>query len=91
MERVLDSYIKYYKRNTFDRYGISEYSYQIIIYLHNHQEPGQTIYAMVQTGDAQPWSYLGSLALIMSIPVVVIFLLLQHSLLNRMMFGAIND
>ena len=50
-----------------------------------------SIYAMVQTGDAQPWSYLGSLALIMSIPVVVIFLLLQHSLLDRMMFGTVND
>ena len=49
------------------------------------------IYAMVRTGSAQPWSYLGSLALIMSIPVVVIFLLLQRSLLDRMMFGANND
>src|SRR5215208_1712745 len=41
------------------------------------------IYAIVQTqylGGAQPWSYLGSLALIMSIPVVVIFLILQHTL-----------
>ena len=50
-----------------------------------------SIYAIVQTGSAQPWSYLGSLALIMSIPVVVIFLILQRSLLDRMMFGAVND
>ena len=50
-----------------------------------------SIYAMVRTGYAQPWSYLGSLALIMSIPVVVIFLLLQRSLLDRMLFGAAND
>ena len=48
------------------------------------------IYAMVQNqslGGAQPWSYLGSLAIIMSIPVVVIFLIFQHTLLERMMFG----
>lgn len=48
------------------------------------------IYAIVQTqysGGAQPWSYLGSLAIIMSIPVVVIFLILQRTLLERMMFG----
>jgi arabinogalactan oligomer/maltooligosaccharide transport system permease protein len=48
------------------------------------------IYAMVQSqysGAAQPWSYLGSLALIMSIPVVVVFLVLQRTLLERMMFG----
>lgn len=46
------------------------------------------IYSMIRSGGAQPWSYLGSLALIMSAPVVVIFLLLQRSLLNRMLFGA---
>jgi arabinogalactan oligomer/maltooligosaccharide transport system permease protein len=53
-----------------------------------------SIYAIVQTqysGGAQPWSYLGSLAIIMSIPVVVIFLILQRSLLDRMMFGSIDD
>jgi ABC-type glycerol-3-phosphate transport system permease component len=49
------------------------------------------IYAMVQSGSAQPWSYLGSLVLIMSAPVVAIFLLLQHTMLDRMMFGAAND
>lgn len=49
-----------------------------------------SIYAIVQTqysGGAQPWSYLGSLAIIMSIPVVVIFLIFQRALLERMMFG----
>jgi arabinogalactan oligomer/maltooligosaccharide transport system permease protein len=52
------------------------------------------IYAMVQTqysGGAQPWSYLGSLALIMSIPVVVVFLVLQRTLLDRMLFGSIGE
>ena len=53
-----------------------------------------SIYAIVQTqysGGAQPWSYLGSLAIIMSIPVVVIFLLLQRTLLERMMFGSMSE
>ncbi len=50
-----------------------------------------SIYAMVLTGNAQPWSYLGSLAIIMSIPVIVIFLIFQRTLLERMMFGAINE
>jgi ABC-type glycerol-3-phosphate transport system permease component len=51
-------------------------------------------YAIVQTqysGGAQPWSYLVSLAIIMSIPVVVIFLIFQRTLLERMMFGSIDD
>ena len=52
------------------------------------------IYAIVQTqysGGAQPWSYLGSLAIIMSIPVVIIFLIFQRTLLDRMMFGSIDE
>jgi arabinogalactan oligomer/maltooligosaccharide transport system permease protein len=52
------------------------------------------IYAIVQTqysSGAQPWSYLGSLALIMSIPVVIIFLIFQRTLLDRMMFGTVNE
>jgi len=52
------------------------------------------IYAMVQSqyeGGAQPWSYLGSLALIISIPVVVVFLILQRTLLDRMMFGSLGE
>ena len=49
-----------------------------------------SIYAMTQSGGAQPWSYLGSLAIIMSIPVVVIFLTLQKTLFERMMFGSID-
>src|SRR6266508_1962158 len=52
-----------------------------------------SIYAIVQSqysGGAQPWSYLGSLALIMSIPVVVIFLIFQRTLLERMIFGSID-
>jgi len=49
-----------------------------------------SIYAILQSqylGGAQPWSYLGSLAIIMSIPVIVIFLIFQRTLLERMMFG----
>ena len=46
-----------------------------------------SIYAMVQSGNAQPWSYLGSLAIIMSIPVVIIFVIFQCTLLERLMFG----
>jgi arabinogalactan oligomer/maltooligosaccharide transport system permease protein len=52
------------------------------------------VYSMVQTqynSGAQPWSYLGSMALIMSIPVVIIFLILQRTLLERMMFGNIGE
>lgn len=46
-----------------------------------------SIYAMLQSGNAQPWSYLGSLAIIMSIPVVIIFIIFQRTLLERLMFG----
>jgi arabinogalactan oligomer/maltooligosaccharide transport system permease protein len=45
------------------------------------------IYAMLQSGNAQPWSYLGSLAIIMSIPIVIIFIIFQRTLLERLMFG----
>ena len=60
----------------------------------NNVTLAMSIYAIVQTqysGGAQPWSYLGSLAIIMSIPVVVIFLILQRTLLERMMFGTVSD
>jgi arabinogalactan oligomer/maltooligosaccharide transport system permease protein len=50
-----------------------------------------SIYAMTNSGGAQPWSYLGSLAIIMSIPVVIVFLILQKTLVERMMFGSVND
>jgi len=50
-----------------------------------------SIYAMTQSGGAQPWSYLGSLAIIMSIPVIIVFLILQRTLIERMMFGSIDD
>lgn len=50
------------------------------------------IYTMIRgLGGPQPWSYLGSLALIMSIPVVIVFLILQNTLLERMMFGNTKD
>lgn len=49
------------------------------------------IYAMVQTGGAQPWSYLGSLVFVMSVPVVIVFLIFQRTLLERMLFGAMES
>ena len=45
------------------------------------------IYAIVQTqyqGGAQPWSYLGSLALIIAAPVVLVLIRFQRSLLNSL-------
>ncbi|NOH03799.1 MAG: carbohydrate ABC transporter permease [Chloroflexi bacterium] len=46
------------------------------------------VYALVngQFSGAQPWSYLGSLAIIMSIPVIVIFILFQQTLMERLLF-----
>jgi len=35
--------------------------------------------------------FLGSLTIIISIPVVIIFLIFQHALLERMMFGSTTD
>ena len=52
-----------------------------------------SIYAMTinqYLGGAQPWSYVGSLAIIMSIPVIVVFIALQQTLVKRMMFGNIE-
>jgi ABC-type glycerol-3-phosphate transport system permease component len=49
------------------------------------------IYAIVQSGQAQPYSQLGSLAILVSIPAIAIFILFQNTLLERMMFGSIED
>lgn len=46
-----------------------------------------SIYSILASGSAQPWSQIGSLALIMSVPVVVIFIVLQRTLLEQMLFG----
>jgi arabinogalactan oligomer/maltooligosaccharide transport system permease protein len=46
-----------------------------------------SIYAIMSSGSAQPWSQIGSLALIMSVPVVVIFMILQQTLLDQLLFG----
>ena len=49
------------------------------------------IYAMTQSwGSGQSWSYLGSLAIIMSIPVIIVFLILQQTLIKRMVLGTID-
>jgi ABC-type glycerol-3-phosphate transport system permease component len=50
-----------------------------------------SIYAMVQSGNAQPWSVLGSLVLIMSVPVIIIILVMQRTLLDRMLFSSAQD
>ncbi|MRS02969.1 carbohydrate ABC transporter permease [bacterium] len=49
------------------------------------------IYTMVLTGGAQPWSIIGSLVLVMSIPVIVVFLVFQRTLIDRMMFGSLDS
>jgi len=49
------------------------------------------IYSIVQSGSAQPYSQLGSLAIIISIPAIVIFLLFQNTLLERMLFGSMES
>ncbi len=50
-----------------------------------------SIYAILTSGAAQPWSQIGALAILMSAPVVVIFLIFQRTLLERMMFGSASD
>jgi len=49
------------------------------------------IYAMMASGNAQPWSMLGSLYLVMSIPVIIVFLIFQKTLMERMTFGSVNS
>lgn len=46
-----------------------------------------SIYSILASGATQPWSQIGSLALIMSLPVVIIFIILQRTLLEQLMFG----
>ncbi len=46
-----------------------------------------SIYSILASGATQPWSQIGSLALIMSVPVVIIFIILQRTLLDQMLLG----
>jgi arabinogalactan oligomer/maltooligosaccharide transport system permease protein len=46
-----------------------------------------SIYSILASGAAQPWSQIGSLALIMSVPVVIVFIVLQRTLLEQLIFG----
>lgn len=46
-----------------------------------------SIYSILASGSAQPWSQIGSLALVMSVPVVVVFIILQRTLLEQLLFG----
>ena len=49
------------------------------------------IYSMIQTGQAQPYSQLGSLAILVAIPAIILFIVFQNTLLERMLFGSINE
>jgi len=46
-----------------------------------------SIYSILASGATQPWSQIGSLALIMSVPVVIIFIIMQRTLLEQLLFG----
>jgi arabinogalactan oligomer/maltooligosaccharide transport system permease protein len=46
-----------------------------------------SIYSILASGSTQPWSQIGSLALIMSLPVVIIFVILQRTLLDQLLLG----
>lgn len=46
-----------------------------------------SIYSILASGSTQPWSQIGSLALIMSLPVVIIFIILQRTLLDQLLLG----
>ena len=46
-----------------------------------------SIYSILASGATQPWSQIGSLALVMSLPVVLIFIVLQRTLLDQMLLG----
>lgn len=46
-----------------------------------------SIYSILASGATQPWSQIGSLALIMSLPVVIIFVILQRTLLDQLLLG----
>lgn len=46
-----------------------------------------SIYSILASGATQPWSQIGSLALIMSVPVVIIFIILQRTLLDQLLLG----
>ena len=42
-------------------------------------------------GSSHSWTWLAALSVLMTLPVIIIFLILQRSLLDRMMIGSIND
>lgn len=46
-----------------------------------------SIYSILASGAVQPWSQVGSLALVMSVPVVIVFIILQRTLLEQLLFG----
>lgn len=49
------------------------------------------VYAMMSSGFLQPWSQIGSMILLIALPVMVIFFLLQRTLLNRMLYGGLDE
>ncbi|MBN1485612.1 MAG: carbohydrate ABC transporter permease, partial [Chloroflexia bacterium] len=46
---------------------------------------------MMQQGGVVAWSGLAALALMMSAPVVLLFVLLQRTLLNRLIIGGVEE
>ncbi len=56
----------------------------------SHVTLAMAVYAMVQSGNAQPWSMLGSFIILISIPAVALFLLFQALIVKRMMFGYLD-
>jgi len=49
------------------------------------------VWGVHQMGSAHPWSQLAALALLTSLPVVIVFVVLQRALLERMLFGSLGD
>jgi len=49
------------------------------------------VWGVRQMGSAHPWSQLAALALLTSLPVVIVFVVLQRALLERMLFGSLGD
>ena len=46
---------------------------------------------MIQSSYLDSWANLAALALMMSLPVVVIFLVLQKYLVSRLLVGSVGD
>lgn len=56
-----------------------------------HVTLAMAVWAVYTTSSSEPWSQLAALALMMALPVVLIFLLMQRALLDRMTFGMMDE